>query len=130
MGTFSRIFTQPGKTQAHFRKTSNINEIFKKYVKTGILVEQGKPMAGVPQFGVFEQFDFLESQNKVVQAKMAFNALPSRIRARFSNDPSKLLQFLGDEKNRSEAISIGLLTEIPAKELEKTPEVVPETPQT
>jgi len=118
-------YTQPGLTQQHFRKEANINSIMRKYTKTGILVDAGKPMRGAPQFGVFDQFDFLESQNKVVQAKQAFMALPARIRQRFANNPAQLLEFIGDEKNRAEAIAIGLIQE---QKAEKKEEKAPEPP--
>lgn len=97
--------------QQHFRKEANINSIMAKYAKTGILVDPGTPMRSAPQFGVFGQFDYLECQNKVAQAKQAFMCLPARLRARFSNNPAQLLDFINNESNRAEAIALGIIAE-------------------
>ena len=47
-------------------------------------------------------------------------ALPAHLRARFENDPAQLIDFLGDENNRSEAEKLGLL-EVPKAESTVTP---------
>lgn len=107
-----KVFTDPGVTQQHFKEEANINSIMRKYERTGVLVEPGVRMSRAPQFGIFENLDFHECQNKVALAKEAFMALPSRIRSRFANDPGRLLAFLGDEENRAEAIKLGLVTEV------------------
>lgn len=117
-----KVFTQPGVTQQHFRDEVNINSIMRRYEKTGVLVDPGVRMSRAPQFGVFENFDFHECQNRVALAKEAFMALPARIRTRFSNDPGMLLQFVGDESNRDEAIKLGLI-----KEDHKNQPLTPET---
>lgn len=54
--------------------------------------------------------DFVTAQNKVIQARNAFDALPSRVRARFANDPLRLLEFVADKDNLKEAASLGLLS--------------------
>jgi len=124
-----KTFTQAKAAQQHFRKEANINSIMAKYQRTGILVDPGQTMRTAPQFGVFEQFDFLEAQNKVAQAKEAFACLPARIRSRFANNPAQLLEFIQDEKNRAEAIAIGIIEETkkpvePAKIEVETPPAI------
>ena len=49
--------------------------------------------------------------DKITQAELAFNDLSSDIRAKFHNDPGKLIDFLSDEKNNKEAIELGLKIE-------------------
>ena len=63
-----------------------------------------------PQFGDFSnEFDFRQAQETVIRAAEAFASLPSRVRKRFNNDPAELLEFLADEKNREEAVYLGLI---------------------
>lgn len=122
----AKTFKQEKSAQQHFRQEANINSIMAKYARTGILVEPGKTMRSAPQFGIFEQFDFQEAQNKVCQAKEAFMALPARIRARFSNNPAQLLDFISDESNRAEALALGIIQE--TKSGEKPEEIAVENP--
>lgn len=53
--------------------------------------------------------DFMAANNRIVDGRRAFSQLPSRIRARFQNDPYQLLRFLDDPQNKEEAIKLGLL---------------------
>lgn len=112
-----RIFCQrPGRTdengnivyfteQAH-KDTCDINLIIKKYDKTGLISHISKIEA---EFGNMTGLDFQESQNKILRAMAMFNALPSKIRNRFKNNPAKLLEFMDDANNREEAITLGLI---------------------
>ena len=45
----------------------------------------------------------------VMAADDAFMALPANIRERFNNDPAELVDFVSDDRNRSEAIDLGLV---------------------
>ena len=75
-------------------------------------------------FGDFTHFkDFFACQNAIVEAHNAFDALPVEIRERFNYDPGKLIEWLADDKNREEAIKLGLIekaaeaaTPVPAKD--------------
>lgn len=53
--------------------------------------------------------DFQTVQNMIIEAQHMFDSLPARIRSRFRNSPSELLDFLSDESNRDEARVLGLL---------------------
>lgn len=61
--------------------------------------------------------NYEEAMEIVLDAQQHFNSLPSQIRDRFANDPGKLLAFVGDANNRSEAISLGLIA-APAAQVE------------
>ena len=58
---------------------------------------------------VFSPNKIQEGMYQVAESKSLFNELPSKIRDRFDNNPVKLLEFLGNEKNREEAIALGLV---------------------
>lgn len=53
--------------------------------------------------------DYQECLEKIRTADASFASLPSKIRDRFSNSPSRLLEFLLDEGNREEAERLGLV---------------------
>lgn len=63
---------------------------------------------------------FMDALNVVAKATSMFEALPSRLRDRFGNDPAQLLAFLDDEENRDEAIKLGIV---------KKPEEPPAPPE-
>jgi len=100
-------FTKPSKTQQQFKDQCDVNKIIKKYNKTGELthLRQSK--------GVFADLtyvgDYRQALDKVIQANKSFMELNSQTRNRFQNDPQKLIEFLADPKNESEAIELGLI---------------------
>ena len=97
-------------TQQHFAAECDINNIMKRYQNTGILTEPGLGSGFRPMFGDFSDVsDYQTAQNAVIEVQDAFAQLPSRVRARFDNDPAALLEFLGKEENRDEAVSLGLV---------------------
>lgn len=63
-----------------------------------------------PMFGDFSDTpeDLAEAYARVEAAEERFMSLPSDVRARFGNDPFRLLEFLQDEGNRDEAVKLGL----------------------
>jgi len=69
--------------------------------------------------------DYTEMLARVTEVQQKFAGLPAKLRARFSNKPANLLEFLGDEENRDEAEKLGL---IPPQEAQGEPEKV-ETPK-
>ncbi|NLZ52937.1 MAG: hypothetical protein GX892_07295 [Thermoanaerobacteraceae bacterium] len=94
-------------TQQHFKEECDVNRIMLRYEETGNWGEQTNVR---PQFGDFSaEFDFRDAQDAVISAREAFASLPSRVRRRFNNDPSELLEFLADEANREEAVMLGLI---------------------
>lgn len=113
---------EPSRTRQAHKDECDINFLMDRYERTGLFfdpADQGTRVS--PQFGDFNGFDYIEAMNAVVEANDRFSALPARLRARFENDPAQLLFFLQDEKNRDEAISLGLLD----KPAEPAPTVPP-----
>lgn len=96
----------PSLAQQSFKDECDINTILERFGVTGEL-----PTArAVPQYGDFSQVvDYQTAMNSVRASQEAFMELPAKIRARFENDPAKLLDFLGDEANRDEAVALGLV---------------------
>lgn len=111
------------RTKQMFRDGTRIDNVLKRYGTAGVdsamapwLFAQG--MASAP-FGVDQGRDYHSQLSAVTSVRQYFEALPSKVRARFGNDPAQMLEFLGDEKNREEAEKLGLV---------KAPEKAPISP--
>lgn len=102
----SSLNTDPSLTQQQFKDECDINNIIKTYSQTGALPVSKKVGAFLDVSNVT---DYQTSLQTVYEAQRAFDALPSKIRTRFENDPNQLLAFIEDDKNHDEALSLGLL---------------------
>ena len=96
-------------TQQHQKDQADINFIVDQFNVTGIL-----PTAPVsPQYGDFSGIgDYQSALNAIMAMEDEFMSLPANVRARFENDPEKLLDFMSNDKNREEAIKLGLIDPI------------------
>jgi phage internal scaffolding protein len=108
----------PSLAQQNFKDESDINYIVRQFGLTGELPGQ----AISPQYGDFTGvLDYHSAVNAVLAAQDEFMDLPAQMRARFDNDPSKLIDFLGNEENREEAIKLGLVAVNTISESSETP---------
>jgi len=90
-----------------FREETDINVIMRRATATGHLPVRADLQ---PVFAdVSELGDFADVQRRVHAARDAFMALPPELRARFNNQPEKLVEFVQDESNVEEAIKLGLV---------------------
>jgi len=97
-----------GKTKQAFRSECDINNIMRRYKASGVLPVN----KGLGTYGDFANVgDFLECQNKVLEARKHFASLPSKVRGKFKNDVAGLLEFVQDPANRAEAVELGLIDE-------------------
>lgn len=104
------VFDEASRTQQHFKDECDIDRILKKYNETGFLVNPLEPRRPA-KWGDFSSVaDYQASMNRLVQVQEAFDALPSRVRERFRNDPMQMLAFLEDPANKEEAVSLGLVS--------------------
>lgn len=108
---------EPTKTQQQFAEDADINVIVRRFGLTGELPDDYR----APQSGDFTGVtDYHSALNAVREADAAFMEVPAEIRARFDNDPAKLIKFVENAKNREEAIELGLVP----KPVEKPRDVV------
>ena len=99
------------KTQQQFKEECDINNIMKKFAKTGELPHM---MKTEPRYGEFADVpDYLEAMNTVAHANEQFAALSSQVRKRFGNDPQEFLAFATNGENAEEMIKMGLATRRP-----------------
>jgi phage internal scaffolding protein len=97
---------EPSLTQQHFKDETDINNILRQFNITGLLPEN----ALSPRYGDFTGInDYHSALNAVIAAEDGFMALPADLRARFSNNPEELINFLDNPQNKDEAIRLGLV---------------------
>lgn len=100
------IIEDKGYTQQEFAKDCDINEIVRRFGLTGQLPDQLR----LPEYGDFAGVgDFATAMQAVRNAEEGFMELPAELRARFANDPQRLMEFLADAGNRDEAVKLGLV---------------------
>ena len=94
--------------QQHMKDECDINVIIERFGVTGEL--PNSPVS--PRYGDFSEVtDYHSALNQINATMDDFMAMPAKLRVRFDHDPVKLLEFLNNEANRSEAISLGLIDE-------------------
>lgn len=108
------------RTRDEFKKDVDINSILKKYIKSGeidpAIINQGGTFMDVSDIG-----DFTAVTQRLEAVKAEFMKLKPEVRAKFENDPAKLLSFVKDEKNLDECISLGILPKSLKKPIEEKP---------
>lgn len=93
-------------THQSFKDECDFNKVMAQWAKTGIITHVNERQ---PVYGDVDPVDFQTALNTVIQAEESFMALPAHVRDRFDNDPSRLFEFLADEKNFDAAADLGLL---------------------
>jgi phage internal scaffolding protein len=103
------------RTEQSHQKAVNINTIVAK-ARKGIppRVNNGTGVYGDFSSGI----DFHEMQNRITDAMLDFMSLPATTRAKFDNDPGKLLDFIANPANAEEARELRLLPEDGGRPLE------------
>lgn len=95
----------PSLAQQHFKDETDINVLLERFKVTGQMPQGVR----LPSYGDFTGVtDFRSAQEAVLNARNAFMDLPASLRARFENDPQKLMDFLADPANSEEAVKLGL----------------------
>lgn len=109
-------------TKKSQQKECDINNIIKKFDRTGVLSHMA------PHEPVYMDVDPISYQDAlqiVINAQAAFEDLPSKIRQKFGNDPTKFLEFT-NTATTEELIELGLAdaprnNEIPSEEPKDAP---------
>lgn len=105
-----RVFTvneEPSKTDPSWKDECDANNIMANYIKTGQIRHLAKAQGLYAD--VSEIPDLGTALDQVTKAQFAFDSLPSDLRSRFGNSPISFIQFLQDDKNKDEAIKLGII---------------------
>lgn len=120
-----KCIPEEGRTHQEFKDECDINRIMAKALSTG----QFPPNIAVGRYGDFSDTDdFQAAQELLKRAQGQFEALPSRVRERFKNDPAQFLAWVERKDNLAEAQELGILSEEGKKRLAaevSKPEVKP-----
>lgn len=102
------------RTKQSFAEEADINTIVRRFHLTGQLPTDVR----MPQYADFTEIvTFQDAMNAIRAAEESFMAMPAEIRTRFHNDPAEFVQFCGDEKNKDEAVKLGLVPKpLPAEQ--------------
>lgn len=106
---FGISFPEPSLTHQSMAADCDINNIMKRFEKTGMIDHVTNHKGDYGDFP--DASDYLTSLLKVKESQEMFDSLPAQIRARFDNEPSNFLDFVDDPANRPEMARMGLLTE-------------------
>lgn len=124
----------PSLTQQNFQKECDINNIMRRFNKTGVLSHENPAKPGYGDFTGFD--DYHSSMNKILEAQDSFMTVDATIRARFHNDPGEFLEFTTNPDNAEELIKLGLATRTedapqrdPPFEVDPTPEKTSNSPE-
>jgi len=98
----------PTRTQQQFKDDVNVNNIMKKYHRTGQLTHLN--MRAGKYADISNAQDFFDSVNQITKAQEAFQQLPSHLRKRFGNDPGTMLEFIHNPDNYDEAVKLGIFS--------------------
>lgn len=112
-------------TQQNFKDECDINNIIDKFGVEHVAQDPRQMPTSEDFIGTF---DFQTAQNMIVAAREAFMDQPAHVRARFDNDPAKMIAFVENADNYDEAVKLGIANKRPdPKPVEQTPEVTPAT---
>ncbi len=92
--------------QQSFKAECDINNIMKKYIKTGMITHVNENAGRFVDVG--EVGSYHEAVTRVRETQKFFEGLPTAIRDEFGHDVSEFLDFIGDPDNRSEVRRMGL----------------------
>jgi len=99
------IATGDGLTEQNHKDETDINQIVRKYNKTGLIDHLNQ---FEKQYGDMTGYDYQDAMNTVAAANTMFEGLPSAIRNKFDNDPAKFINFVDDESNADKLVEMGL----------------------
>lgn len=110
-GRYTLLCEDVSRTKQSFRDECDFNNVMNRWATSGLVTHLNprEPIyADVSSLG-----DYQSSIELIRSAQSMFRSLPSALRDRFDNDPSKLLAFISDPANEAEARKLGILRPLP-----------------
>lgn len=96
---------EPSRTKQAFKSECDVNEILKRYQKTGLPPD----MRQGGRYGDFSSVpQYQDALHIVARAQETFQAFPAKTRSEFQNDPAAFLAFCQDPKNADDLVRLGL----------------------
>lgn len=105
-------FTEPSLTDQSFKDECDMGKLIDRYNKTGFFYNPLAMHGQKPRAPMFEDFSdvptFQEAQEVIARSQAQFEALPSKVRDFFDNDPALMLAFVNDPKNYDKCVDLGI----------------------
>lgn len=96
-------FTEKSLTQQHFKDDCDVNIILERFLRTG----EVPTSQGIPSFQDVSDFaDFRELQDAMSDARVYFDSLPARVRARYNNDVTMFYETLNTQQGYNDFVSL------------------------
>lgn len=104
---------QVGRAKQAFKNECDINNVIKRYDKTGLITHVNNMKA---HYGDYTEVnEYQDSLNIVIKAQADFDALPSELRKKFGNDPGNFVEFVTNPENNEEMVKLGLANPSPVE---------------
>lgn len=101
-------FTEPTRTQQHFRDECDINKVVERALRTGdATLFTTTQRAEYYDCTAFESYQ--ASIDYVRDVEDDFDSLPSKTRKFFGNSVENYVSFMSDPRNAAQAVKLGLL---------------------
>ena len=100
------VFSGPSLTKQSFKDECDINNIMKRFEKTGAIEHLAK---FGPQYADVSPMDFKEAMDIVALGNTMWEELPISVKQRCGS-PEGFLEFVNDPANAEELIELGLAT--------------------
>lgn len=91
------VDTSPSLTRQEFAADADINEIMRRYQKTGVLPVNGRDPVYVDWTAVPSNLQ--DAMSAMYEAEAAFMTLPAEVRREFDNDPIAFVAFASNREN-------------------------------
>ncbi len=89
--------THPSRTKQSFKAECDINNIVKRYRKTGLVTHLAK---GVPSYADISSLtDYRQAIHAVRDGAEFFSGLDANVREAFENDPAAFVEYMTDPRN-------------------------------
>lgn len=95
------------RTQQSFKDECDVNNIMKKFERTGMLEHLNEFQGNYGDFTDVPQ-SYHDAVNQVLAAQDMFMTIPAKVRAEFQNDPGLFLNFVDDPANADRMVELGL----------------------
>lgn len=119
------MVVQPTMTKQSFVAECDINNIVRDFTQHGMVTHINERAQQGAFVDLPDGLDFQAAVEIARAGEAAFMQLPAQVRRRFDNDPSAFLDFLANDKNRDEAIELGLIERPVPPPAPKEPETPP-----
>lgn len=98
---------EPCIVEQHHSDDTVIQNILKRYDKTGVFYHVNQAQASYQDNTAFNEY--ADMYNKIKTADENFAALPAEIRAKFNNDTGAFLEFVNNDSNIEAMEEMGLI---------------------